>query len=121
MRQMAALLLKKHIKEHWSTEAKHFREPLLGGDEKAAIRQDLLAGLGDAEPRIRVAVAMVVASIAKWDVPNDWPELLAQLVRAISDRKDQRAVHGAVRCLSMFVEELGDEQVMQASMSSGCS
>lgn len=110
---MAALLLKKHVKEHWSAGAKHFQEPLIGPDEKAAIRRDLLAGLGDSEPRIRVAVGMVVASIAKWDVPAEWPELLGQLVTAISERKDQRVVHGAVRCLSMFVDEIGDEQMLQ--------
>jgi hypothetical protein len=56
---------------------------------------------------------MAVAGIAKWDVPAAWPELLGQLVGAIAGRRDPRAVHGAVRCLAMFVDELDDAQVVQ--------
>lgn len=89
----------------------------MGDEEKAAIRRDLVAGLGDSDSRMRVAVGMAVAGIAKWDVPAAWPQLLGQLVMVISERKDQRAVHGAVRCLSMFVDELEDKQVLQASTS----
>lgn len=116
LRQMAALLLKQHIKAHWTPEAKHFEDPVIGEDEKAAIRRDLLAGLGDDENKIRVAVGMAIAGIAKWDVPIAWPLLLGQLVTAISERKDLRVLHGAVRCLSMFVDELDDNQVLQASV-----
>lgn len=112
---MAAVLLKQHIKAHWTREAKRFEEPEVGEDEKAAIRRDLIAGLGDSEGKIRVAVGMAVANIAKWDVPAAWPELLGQLVTAISERKDKRVVQGAVRCLSIFVDELDDTQVLQAS------
>ncbi|BDA48104.1 Importin-9 [Coccomyxa sp. Obi] len=115
LRQMAAVLLKQHIKAHWTREAKRFEEPEVGEDEKAAIRRDLIAGLGDSEGKIRVAVGMAVANIAKWDVPAAWPELLGQLVTAISERKDQRVVHGAVRCLSIFVDELDDTQVLQVA------
>jgi hypothetical protein len=111
---MAAVMLKQFIKAHWTPEAKHFEEPLVGDEEKVAIRRDLVTGLGDSDSRMRVAVGMAVAGIAKWDVPAAWPELLGQLVTAISERKDQRVVHGAVRCLSMFVDELEDKQVLQA-------
>lgn len=114
---MAAVLLKQFIKAHWTPEAKHFEEPVVGDEEKAAIRRDLVAGLGDSDSRMRAAVGMAVAGIAKWDVPAAWPQLLGQLVTVISERKDQRAVHGAVRCLSMFVDELEDKQVLQASTS----
>lgn len=113
IRQLAAILLKQHIKEHWTAEAKHFRAPLVGEDEKAAIRSHLVPGLADAEPKIRVAVGMAIANIAKWDVPSEWPDLLSQLISAIRDRRDPRAVHGAIRCLSMFVDELDDAQVVE--------
>jgi len=53
------------------------------------------------------------AGIAKWDVPNDWPELLGQLVGVINERKNTSAVDGAVRCLATFVEDLDDIQLIQ--------
>lgn len=115
LRQLAALLLKQHIKQHWAPEAKHFAPPAVGDAEKAAVRRDLVAGLADPEAKVRVAVGMAVAGIAKWDVPAAWPELLGQLVGAIAARRDARAVHGAVRCLAMFVDELDDAQVVHVS------
>ena len=55
------------------------------------------------------------AGIAKWDVPNDWPELLGQLVSVINEPKNTPAVDGAVRCLATFVEDLDDVQLVQVS------
>ena len=47
------------------------------------------------------------------DVPDEWPELLGCLVDAIASARDGVLVAGAVRCLALFVDELGDEQVHQ--------
>ncbi len=47
------------------------------------------------------------------DVPDEWPELLGALVGAIAGARDGALVAGAVRCLALFVDELGDEQVHQ--------
>ena len=46
-------------------------------------------------------------------MPNDWPELLGQLVSVINERKNTPAVDGAVRCLATFVEDLDDVQLVQ--------
>ena len=116
LRQLAALLLKQHIKHHWTPEAKHFQPPVVGDDEKAALRRDLVAGLADSEGKMRVAIGMAIAGIAKWDVPTAWPDLLGQLIGAIRERRDGNAVHGAVRCLAMFVDELDDAQVEQVGV-----
>ena len=48
-------------------------------------------------------------------MPNDWPELLGQLVGVINERKNTPAVDGAVRCLDTFVEDLDDVQLVQVS------
>ncbi|KAK9806782.1 hypothetical protein WJX72_002643 [[Myrmecia] bisecta] len=113
LRQLAAVVLKKFVKEHWTPESKHFKEPLVSDPEKDAIRNMLPSGLADPMGKIRTAVGMAVAGIAKWDVPGAWPSLLGDLIRAIGERKDANLVHGAVRCLSLFADELGDEQVFQ--------
>ena len=47
------------------------------------------------------------------DVPDEWPELLGGLVDVISAARDGALVAGAVRCLSLFVDDLGEKQVHQ--------
>ena len=81
-------LLKRHVKEHWTPESSKFREPPIEDSEKAAIRAALPAGLADPNSKLRTAVGMAVASIAKWDVPQEWPTLLPELLRAISERSN---------------------------------
>lgn len=39
LRQLAAVVLKKHVKEHWTFESPHFREPPVDEGEKAQIRE----------------------------------------------------------------------------------
>jgi len=76
LRQLAAVVLKNHIKQHWTPEAKHFREPVVGDGEKGAIRAALLPGLGDPSSKIRTAVGMAVAAIGKWwAFPNSHAQL----------------------------------------------
>ena len=106
LRQLAAVVLKKHIKEHWTPESAKFREPAIGDEEKSRVRALLPAGLGDNNTKINTAVAMAVAAIAAWDCPQQWPELLPGLVRAITDKTDAALVNGTVRCFGMFVDEL---------------
>ncbi|KAL0051329.1 hypothetical protein WJX82_005781 [Trebouxia sp. C0006] len=114
VRQMAAVLLKRHVKEHWAEESKHFQQPVVSNDEKAAIRTHLLQGLADPLPKLRTAVSMAVSAIAKWDLPDAWPGLLNLLMKAVTSKANQDLVDGGVRCLSLFADELGEEQVMQA-------
>eukprot|EP00803_Ostreobium_quekettii_P005580 evm.model.scf_261EXC.5 EVM.evm.TU.scf_261EXC.5 scf_261EXC:60540-71115(+) len=54
---------------------------------------------------------MAVASIASWDWPENWPNLLEVLVGAIKERKDPDLVQGALRCLSMFAGEIDEGQL----------
>ena len=76
IRQLAAVVLKKLIKEHWTFEAPAFREPPIGEQEKAHLREIIPTGLADPNSVLRTAVAMVVANIAKWDCPQAWPALI---------------------------------------------
>ena len=60
-RQLAALVLKRLVKERWDSASKHFTPPELGADEKTAIKRDLVPGLADAQIKVRIAIGMVVA------------------------------------------------------------
>lgn len=84
------------------------------------MRQTLPAGLGDPDSKIRTAVAMAVATVARTDVPEEWPSLLPDLVGAIASDSGRGAplMEGSVRCLSMFVDELDEEQVVQVGILS---
>ena len=136
IRQMAAVLLKQHVKVHWAEESKHFSPPVVADNEKAAIRHSLPQGLTDPQPKLRTGVSMAIAAIAKWDLPDAWPELLNSLMTAVTTKENQIlgkqdlqahvcsvavclsqcalcAVDGGVRCLSLLADELGEEQVMQ--------
>ncbi|CAL5421468.1 unnamed protein product [Camellia sinensis] len=52
----------------------------------AAIRRILLLLLDDSQRKICTAVSMAVASIAHYDWPEDWPDLMPLLLKLISDQ-----------------------------------
>lgn len=89
VRQMAAVLLKQHVKVHWAEESKHFSQPKLSDNEKAAIRHHLPQGLTDPLPKLRTGVSMAIAAIAKRDLPDAWPELLNLLMSAVTTKENQ--------------------------------
>ena len=60
-RQLAALILKRLVKERWDRDSKHFESPELSSDEKNAIKRDVVSGLADPQTKIRVAIGMVIA------------------------------------------------------------
>ena len=64
---------------------------------------------------MHAATVAAYAGIAKWDVPDSWPELLGQLVGVINERSNAVAVDGAVRCMATFVEDLDDIQLVQVN------
>jgi len=45
-------VLRQHIRAHWTPEAHGFREPLIGDEEKAAVRAALPGGLSDASSKV---------------------------------------------------------------------
>ena len=86
---MAAVLLKRHVKEHWAEESKHFKQPVVSDSEKTAIRGQLPQGLADPLPKLRTAVSMAISAIAKWDLPDAWPGLLNLLMQAVTSKVNQ--------------------------------
>lgn len=62
---------------------------------------------------------MAIASIAATDVAQLWPTLTGDIVGAITSRANPLLVSGSVRCLSLFVEELDEEPLMQVTQPAG--
>lgn len=96
LRQLAALLLRTHIRKHWTEESPAFREPPMTVQEKAALRASLPAGLADPARKLRTAAGMAVAAVAKWDCPEAWPELLPGMLAVLAQKPS--AQHGARGC-----------------------
>jgi hypothetical protein len=86
---MPLQVLRQHIRKHWTREAPDCALPIIGDDEKAAVRAALPAGLADPNSKLRTAVGLAVAAIAKWDCPDAWPDLLDNLLRAIDQTDNQ--------------------------------
>jgi hypothetical protein len=95
IRQLAAVVLKQYVKHHWMPSSKHFAPPVCDEGDKAAIRALLPDGLRDETPKIRTAIGMAIAGIAKWDWPEAWPDLLPLLVNMLRTRPTPDA--GATR------------------------
>ncbi|XP_006348597.1 importin-9 isoform X2 [Solanum tuberosum] len=111
LRQLAAVILKQFIKKHWQEGEEGFEHPVVSSDEKVAIRGLLLPLLDDPHRKICTAIGMAVASIAHYDWPEDWPDLLPSLMKCITDQTNMNAVHGALRCFALVSADLDDNMV----------
>eukprot|EP01018_Ginkgo_biloba_P014674 Gb_41282 [translate_table: standard] len=109
LRQLAAVLLKQYVKQHWQEGEKNYIPPTVLSSEKGVIRKLLLQSLDDPHGKICTAVGMAVASIAQYDWPEEWPDLVLILLKLISDQTNMNGVRGALRCLALFSGDLDDK------------
>ncbi|CAK7326471.1 unnamed protein product [Dovyalis caffra] len=109
--QPAAVLLKQFIKKHWHEGEESFEPPVVATEEKEAIRRLLLPSLDDSHRKICTAISMAIASIAVYDWPENWHDLLPFLLKLISDQTNVSGVHGALRCLALLSGDLDDTVV----------
>ncbi|XWS64118.1 hypothetical protein CRYUN_Cryun06bG0159400 [Craigia yunnanensis] len=88
-----------------------FQHPAVSSDEKAVIRILLLSTLGDPNRKLCTAISMAIASIAVYDWPESWPDLLPFLLKLIADQSDMNGVLGALRCLALLSGDLDDTMI----------
>lgn len=74
------------------------------------MRRQLLSALSLEHSKLRTAVSMAVAHVAKDDFPERWPELIPHLMQMLQAGAPN-LVHGAMRCLVLVSEEITDDQV----------
>ncbi|CAM9001998.1 unnamed protein product [Rhodiola kirilowii] len=108
---LAAVLLKQFVKKHWKEDDESFEPPLVSRDEKETIRHHLLLSLDDPHRKICTAISMAVGSIASYDWPEEWPDLLPFLLKLVSDQSNINGVHGALRCLDLLSADMDDSIV----------
>ncbi|PKU87531.1 hypothetical protein MA16_Dca018062 [Dendrobium catenatum] len=128
------IFLLMFIKQHWEEGEENFIYPVVSPEEKRIMHQLLLPSLDDPNRKIRTAISMAIVSIAQYDWPDDWPELLPFLLKLISEQKTISGgtllnmlylvlilkrlilslfseVHGALKCLALLSGELDDTLV----------
>ncbi|XP_048228951.1 importin-9 isoform X3 [Ricinus communis] len=71
----------------------------------------LVASLDDSHKKICTAISMAIASIAMYDWPEGWPDLMPSLLKLISDQTNINGVNGALRCLALLSGDLDDTVV----------
>ncbi|KAL4185570.1 hypothetical protein AMTRI_Chr10g6660 [Amborella trichopoda] len=108
---LPAVLLKQFVKQHWQEDDPNYIQPVVSPAEKALIRNLLPLALDDPHGKICVAVGMAVASIAQYDWPEQWPELMPFLLKLISDQTNMNGVRGSLRCLVVLSGDLDDTVV----------
>lgn len=108
LRQLASVLLKKYVDEHWCLEPEDEDQTKLLASQQAkqAIKTILPKGLYSGNSKIRNTVAYTISSIAGFDWPNDWVELFDIIVSCLAGNED--SVHGAMQVLVEFTYELED-------------
>ncbi|CAN6448698.1 unnamed protein product [Victoria cruziana] len=105
------VLLKQFVKEHWQEDDPNYAHPLVPPMEKVTIRNLLLMALDDSHGKICTAASMAVASIAHYDWPEEWPELMPFLLKLISGQSNMHGVNGGLRCLALLSGDLDDSSV----------
>ncbi|WVR07905.1 hypothetical protein IAU60_004948 [Kwoniella sp. DSM 27419] len=100
-----------YINQHWTPASVSFEQPIAPIEVKAQIRPIILSGLSDPQRKIRLAAAFALSTVAKYDWPDDYPDLLSQLVSLLRGSPD--SVHGAMRVISDFVRnDLSEDQLL---------
>ncbi|KAG9453726.1 hypothetical protein H6P81_006630 [Aristolochia fimbriata] len=80
----------------------------------SVIRWQLLIALDDPHGKMCTTVGMAVASIAQYDCPEDWPDLLPLLLNLIGDQSNVNGDYpcsGALICLALISGDLDDKLV----------
>ncbi|KAK2429848.1 ARM repeat superfamily protein [Trifolium repens] len=108
---LPAVLLKQFVKKHWQEGEDSFEPPVVSVDEKDIIRSMLLLTLDDPHRKICTAIGMAVASIAVYDWPELWSDLLPFLLNLINNQANLNGVHGAMKCLVLLSADLDDRTV----------
>lgn len=106
-RQLASVMLKRYVEEHWNTSDADMT--VVATDQaKRMIRNILPNGLYDPNSKIRTSVAYTISNIASLDWPNTWTELFDIIVKCLGGNED--SIHGAMQVLIEFTYDL-DTQI----------
>ena len=98
VRQMAGLMLKNNVKEHWYSLQPGVQE---------YVRENLLGSLGDPQKYIRTTVGSCITTVIYAGGLEAWPTLVPTLYRML-DSESEDFVDGALAALNKICEDSPD-------------
>ncbi|KAJ3373146.1 hypothetical protein GGF31_001134 [Allomyces arbusculus] len=112
VRQLALLTLKAYTRTNWSSKTEQFEGPEPPLNIKQQIWTAIMDhGLTDANARVRVSSAYVIAKIAHVSWPDEWPDFLPSLLARLQ-APHLPAQHGALCVLRDLVrDDLTDQHL----------
>lgn len=114
VRWLAVLYIKNGIERYWRKTATN----AISEDEKKVLREKIISNLSEPVDQLALQVAVLVSKVARFDCPNEWPELiptLLEVVRSTEDLTQQRGLlilHHVTKALSSK-RLAGDRRVFQ--------
>ncbi|CAN9271905.1 unnamed protein product [Alternaria alternata] len=118
VRYLAIIQLKNGIDKYWRKTATN----AVSKEDKATIRARLLeSAVNEADHRLALQNALVVAKIVRFEFPNDWPELFQQLLHILRASTDPNAYRlqlpRALLVLLYIVKELSTGRLLRTRQS----
>ncbi|EKM84237.1 hypothetical protein AGABI1DRAFT_52094 [Agaricus bisporus var. burnettii JB137-S8] len=108
----ASIALRKYVRERWSPYFASFRGAAPSPQIKTQIRQAVFQGLSDPNRRIRSLCAHTLSSIASCDWPDEYPDLLNNLINQLSSGSAD-SIHGVMQVLTEFIKsDLTEDQIL---------
>ncbi|KAF8753686.1 ARM repeat-containing protein [Rhizoctonia solani] len=105
-------LLRKYVNERWSPFFSGFRGNAPPVEIKTEIRAGVVKGLSDPARKIRSLSAAVCSLVAHCDWPDEYPELLDQLI-ALLNTNNSDAIHGSMQVMAEFVRtDVSEDQIL---------
>ncbi|CAN9240504.1 unnamed protein product [Alternaria alternata] len=118
VRYLAIIQLKNGIDKYWRKTATN----AVSKEDKATIRARLLeSAVNEADHRLALQNALVIAKIVRFEFPNDWPELFQQLLHILRASTDPNAYRlqlpRALLVLLYIVKELSTGRLLRTRQS----
>lgn len=108
-RQLAAIILKQFIKDHWAN-GDLFDDIIIPEDAKNKLKFVLPMGLSDSQPKIRTAVAVMLSHIAEHDYPERWSNMVDMIrPKLLTNNSDE--VDGVVTFVDLCTRTLPFENL----------
>lgn len=79
--------------------------------EKASLRSALMTSFREPVPQIAVQIATLIARIARFDWPKEWPEIIPTLLDAVQ-HTTQTEQHRSLLVLQHVVKELASKRFL---------
>lgn len=107
-RWLASVYLKNIIARNWRTRLRGVISP----EEKAYLREKLMALLDDPDDQIGLQVAVALAKVGRVDYPKEWPDLFEVLLgRICRGDEDDHRVRRTYIALHLLLKELGSKRL----------